>query len=113
MELTKEKALELHAKMWSDMRDKLGDNPSMGERSLYKHNWIGKRFPFERILNDCFLCEYSLYNMGGICCLLKWVEDDAYLNTCESEDEDDLEDDTKRCDWRYSPISDILALPEK
>ena len=57
MKLTREKALELHRKMWSDMRKELGDNPTVADRTIFKMNWCEKwceENGFEDVINDCF-----------------------------------------------------------
>lgn len=118
MELTKEKALELHRQMWSDMRDKLGDNPSRNERGEFKSDWVEEHFPDENVSCNCFLCEYAIneegnheYVCSAVCayCPLKWTAKHI-PNTCEGG-----HDPTsgRWRDWRFSPISDILALPER
>ena len=118
MELTKEKTLELHRQMWSDMRDELGDNPSFDERFEFKRDWVKEHFPSETVIHYCFLCEYAIGKEGvhtnvcsAVCayCPLKWTA--KYVrNTCEGYSALDA---TPACDWRFSPISDILALPER
>lgn len=118
MELTKEKALELHREMWSDMRDELGDNPSWDERWEFKRDWVAEHFPLSNVTHDCFLCEYAISKEGihtnfcnAVCayCPLKRTAKDI-PNTCECG-HDAI--DGHWHDWRYSPISDILALPER
>lgn len=49
MELTRERALELHRQMWTDMRSDLGNNPTGGERVEYKIDWCKTHFPDESI----------------------------------------------------------------
>lgn len=72
MKLTREKALELHRKMWSDMRKDLGDCPSHFERIEYKENWCNCN-GYAGILNDCFLCEYvEKYNLPCDDCPIDW-----------------------------------------
>lgn len=119
MELTKEKALELHRQMWSDMRDELGDNPTYDERSDFKDDWIEKHFPGENVSYNCFLCEYAIneegnheYACSAVCayCPLKWTAKHVIRNTCEGYSALNA---TPNCDWRFSSISDILALPER
>lgn len=119
MELTKEKALELHRKMWSDMQAELGDNPSFDERWEFKRDWVAEHFPSETVENDCFLCEYAIHAEGistGVCgavctyCPLKWTAKHVIRNTCEGYSALNA---TPNCDWRFSSISDILALPER
>ena len=118
MELTKEEALRLHRQMWSDMRDELGDNPSFNERWEFKRDWVTKHFPLSNVTHDCFLCEYAIHEEGyhlyacsAVCayCPLKWTAKDV-RNTCEGYSAFDA---VPNCDWRYSSIIDILALPER
>lgn len=61
MKLTKEQALKLHRQMWSDMQKELGDNPKEIDRIHFKKDWACSHFPEERILNNCFLCEYTSF----------------------------------------------------
>lgn len=108
MELTREKALELHRQMWSDMQKELGDNPSRGERGDYKRNWIAEHFPeletddYDIIHNNCFLCEYADSEYGYCECLIDWP-----AGRCE-----DGNDTCDERNWQYMPISELLALPE-
>lgn len=99
MELTRERALELHRQMWTDMQFDLGNYPTGGERVEYKKDWCKTHFPNERVLNDCFLCEYSK-SCGS--CPVKWpTEIRGYCHCTEN-------------DYYYkAPISEILALPER
>jgi len=107
--LTREKALELHRQMWSDMQKDLGDEPSGKQRFDYKRRWIKNHFPelvdkdddYEIIRNNCFLCEYADEDYSDCECLIDWpcgrCEDSYY----------------EAGDWRYMPISKLLALPER
>lgn len=98
MKLTREKALELHRKMWSDMQKELGDTPDLKSRKSYKRHWC-KVHGFEDVMGDCFLCEYiENFWLGCKDCPIKWPGID-----CTSGD----------ISYRYSPISKILALPER
>jgi len=107
MELTRERALELHRRMWTDMQQELGDNPCGIDRVLYKNEWCDKYFPKERIANDYFLCEYIYEGYVRNCknCPIKWATEnnnDAITTFC--------------CYDNYyfnAPISEILALPER
>lgn len=135
MKLTKERALELHRKMWSDMRTELGDCPDYHERSTFKRRWIlehGKDIPeirdFPCILNNCFLCEFVEQehpNSVGTdecenLCLIDWSSltnklrridfwHKGYPNTCmfgsPRNDYGEI--------WQTESITDILNLPEK
>ena len=118
MELTKEKALELHRKMWTAMQKELGDNPSFDDRWGFKTEWVARHFPSEQVKHNCFLCEYAIKKDGHctdvnmrVCkqCPLEWTSG-FYYNTCETTDDYSC-DNERYCDWRYSPISDILKLP--
>lgn len=102
MKLTRKEALDLHRQMWEDMQEKLGDNPTPSERVLFKEEWCEEHFPNDMIENDCFLCEYTEYNIfdnGPTCskCPIIWPGDTCYKNQ-----------------YYYTvPISVILALPER
>ena len=103
MDLTREKALKLHREMWTDMQEELGDCPDFCDRMMYKSRWCKKRFPKEEVSADCFLCEYVLQiasNCSG--CPINWG-----ATTCQKYHI------RGSVDWRYSPISKILALPER
>ena len=107
MELTRERALELHRQMWSDMQKELGDNAYGVDRIFYKEEWCEKHFPNERIANDCFLCEYAQENKKRNCniCPIKWAtenNEDATTVYCCYDDY-----------YYHAPISEILALPER
>lgn len=109
MNLTREKALELHRQMWSDMQEALGDNPSRIARCEYKENWIKKHFPNDSVYNDCFLCEY--------CCEHQFPERYEFdYDFCECP----IKWPSERCEdgglndrWGSMPISKLLALPER
>ena len=118
--LSRKRALELHKLMWFDMQKELGDNPEHEDRYDFKKKWVKKYFPNEKIENHCFLCEYALTSFGGIpdgflfleCdkCPIQWINKSNTLgvkNSCEWGYHEG------NCDWRYSPISEILALPER
>ena len=106
MILTREQALEYHRGMWRDMQKDLGDCPDMDDRLIYQHRWCKEKIPQEHIIADCVLCEYALQAVGncdgcpidwggsGVCCQRPFDEEGGI-------------------DWRRSPISEILALPEK
>ena len=104
MELTREKALELHRKMWSDMQKDLGDTPNGSQRVSYKREWCDTHFPKEDIENNCFLCEYNKSSERDDCkdCPIRWPYEDDYTTYC-----------TNRKYYYTAPISKILALPER
>ena len=107
--LTREKALELHRQMWTDMQNDLGDEPSGRARARYKRNWLKNHFPelvagdddYSIIRNNCFLCEYADEDYGWCECPIAWPN-----GRCE-------DDYDEAGDWRYMPISKLLALPER
>lgn len=99
MKLTREEALKYHRQMWSDMLNELGDRPNAAQRMMFKCKWCKKHFPDEHISANCFLCEYA---RGCDQCPIKW--DVSYDNaTCEGF----------VVNYLFSPISEILALPER
>ena len=101
MELTRERALELHRRMWTDMKRDLGDCPSLNDRIVYKCKWCKEYIEGDFILNDCFLCEYVEEMFPDKDCVevcpIKWINDDC----CGAES------------WETMPISKLLALPER
>lgn len=95
MKLTRERALELHRQMWSDMQKTLGDDPVVWKRINFKDAWINEHFPNAVICNNCFLCEYvENENLGCRRCPIKWPY--GFCGTYHLTE----------------PISEILALPE-
>ena len=108
MDLTREDALVFFRMMWTDMQDELGDNPEFDQRCDYKEKWINAKFPHRRVENDCFLCEYVNYKDMDSCkrCPIDWGGDGLHENVCEKMWGPGV-------DWRKSPISEILALPER
>jgi len=103
MELTREKTIKLHREMWGDMQKELGDTPKEIERYVFKRKWLEKRFYGHEIENDCFLCEFVSENRGdfnGDCseiCPIDWGAGCCFGKT----------------KYDTSPISEILALPER
>lgn len=108
MDLTREEALKLHRQMWTDMQKELGDCPTCYERDRFKREWVRKRFPEEEISANCFLCEYvdSVQDYQCSDCPINWGRDGEYGNSCQKTE-------CVGVDWRDSPISTILALPER
>ena len=104
MNLSKEMALILHRMMWSDMQKELGDNPSPDMRQQFKTDWIQRMFPDEYISNHCFLCEYAGID-GCIKCPIDWgnIPIGRWHARCCGYN----------TNYLTSPISEILALPEK
>ncbi len=121
MELTREKALELHRKMWTDMQKELGNRPRWIERLNFKDDWCAEHFPDEHIMHSCFLCEYAHQFAKG-----DWSKDCSkcpIIWPFELSDEYSSDDDDAPCEgnyigdttygYKYIPISKLLALPER
>lgn len=105
MDLTRERALELHRQMWTDMQRDLGDCPNTLERERYKRQWCQEYFPNESIRDNCFLCEYAekMTFLGVNCdyCPIEWD-----CNYC-------FEGGGMKKSYRNMPISELLALSER
>jgi len=101
LSLTREEALRLHRQMWTDMQKALGDCPSHEERKRFKERWCREHTPEALPRANCYLCEYIKQIDAGNCndsCPIDW----GYFICMYG-----------KVDYRYSPISDILALPER
>lgn len=108
MDLTRERALKLYREMWTNMQKELGDCPTCDERDRFKREWVRKKFPKEEVCAHCFLCEYVVSVQDWQCsgCPINWGRDGESTNSCEKTISG------IGVDWRHSPISEILALPE-
>lgn len=114
-EITKEQALELHYKMWKEMKDKLGNNCSINDRNEFKHDWCEKWCKengyMTEIQNSCFLCEYC----GMYCCKCP-IDWSPLALKPYSEDVVTCCDEYIRGNggsiYTSAPISDILNLPK-
>ena len=109
MELTKEKALELHRQMWTDMQKMFGDKLSPRNKRRFKEKWCDEHFPGKDITHSCFLCEYTCqFSESGFedCsrCPVVWP--------CESSGNVD-DYFCGESNYVSMPISVILALPER
>lgn len=115
-ELTRERALELHRQMWTEMQKRLGDNPTARDRLAFKDEWCGEHFPNEGVRHSCFLCEYTIqFSEDGWedCsrCPVVWPCEPRYGKDdyfCEGLETMDI-----RNGYRFMPISKILSLPER
>ena len=114
--ITRSTALKLHTRMWSDMREALGDCPDWKKRVWYKIDWC-KEHGFEDVKNDCFLCEHvdQLGRMIGhelSCswCPVMWPTADG---RCYFKDYKKGSDGYYFSEPYYleAPISEILGLP--
>ena len=136
IKLTKQRALELHERMWSDMRLILGDCPSFNERKAFKRCWIAlhkENIPeikdLQCVHNNCFLCEWVIQEYtDGLgspkcenLCPIDWSDltnklrnkkdfgCKGFPNTCMfGSSKNDY-----REAWQTESITDILNLPEK
>ena len=110
--LTKKEAIDLFRKLWTDMQTELGDCPDFVDRRLFKSEWCKKNFPDEIVLSNCPLCEYAYGKYqeneykGSSCrfCPIKWPIPDVNVAPCCQGSE---------MHYLLSPISKILALPER
>ena len=115
MKLTREEALKYHRQMWTDMLKALGDKAVGDEsditrRSQFKSKWCEKHFGENNyIYNECFLCEYTAergdFGINCEICPIDWGDDKAFAYACPCESGSTV--------WYESPISEILALPER
>ena len=112
--LTREEAIRLHREMWQDMQAELGDTPHYVERVNFKKKWVEDHFPNERVNSNCFLCEYAQSVVADSftrcrSCPIVW---NSYLfPNCQKGTW--RVEGANVVDYRYSPISVILALPER
>lgn len=114
-ELTREEAIRLHREMWQDMQAELGDEPSYEERVKFKKAWVREHFPHEHINSSCFLCEYAqsvTVDLFPRCrnCPIAW-DSSLIPNCCPGIWQ--VWEGNNAVDYRYSPISVILSLPER
>ena len=115
MKLTREEALRLHRAMWSDMQKALGDKAvgdgvDITRRSQFKFKWCEKHFgKNNHVYNECFLCEYTSergeFGINCEICPIDWGDDKGFAYACPCESGATI--------WFESPISKILALPER
>ena len=113
-ELTREEAITLHREMWLDMQDELGDEPYSDERAAFKRKWVAEHFPNEHVNSNCFLCEYAqsvTKDSFTRCrkCPIAWS---SSSRPCCIPSDWLVCSGANVIDYRYSPISAILALPE-
>lgn len=104
-ELSFDEAVRKHKEMQGAMQSRLGNNPSLEERSAFKAGWVeAKRAAGEWLpTNNCYLCEYNeqFNSHSYVYCPYNW-NDHIYYG-CEKG--------IGTIDWRTSKISDILDLP--
>ena len=114
IELTRQAALGLHRKMWSDMKEKLGDNPWEDARKAFKKKWVDawcEKTGYGSVKGNCFLCEYCHGQCGQ--CLIDWNKAngiDHWYENCICSDHYIV---TDKPYYLSAPISLILAIPER
>ena len=96
--ITREEAINLFHQQWTDMQKELGDCPAYEDRAIYKTKWCDAHNFVN--CNNCFLCEWTVQNNNVPCseCPIDW----GYVSCIGG-----------KVDYRYAPISVILALPER
>lgn len=104
--MTRDDALFLHRKCWEDMQEELGDNPTFWERVAFRDRWNEKMFPGKKLVRGTILCDYTV-SAGKDCqsCPINWGRDGKRGNSC-------FKIETSGVDYQFSPISEILGLPE-
>lgn len=124
-DLTREEALRLHYKMWTEMQEKLGDNPTPEERQSFKHDWCQEWAKNNKYNQDdsvpvranCFLCEYT----DSTCkkCPIDWAKaediwvSEPYFVTDCTDYYINSDTDYASPYYKFAPISKILAIPER
>ena len=114
--LTKEKALSLHRRMWTDMLLKLGNNPDGLSRTVFKLDWL-QAHNYEDIECNCFLCEYDFQQRKlemDFCdfCPIDWSSLSVEKEKASCGDKY-IHSDSYTSIWKSAPIDEILNLPEK
>lgn len=104
-DITREEAVCLFRRQWSDMQRDLGDNPTCYDRVVYKRKWCYLH-GYSDVCEQCFLCEWTEQNKTNCDdCPIEWNSGrkNQYGNYCLYG----------TLDYRFAPISEILALPER
>lgn len=125
---TKEEAIRLHKEMWSEMKEKLGDNPDSHSRCNFKFNYLKTHEYTDEFCNvniqcHCFLCEYAedkhredwkkgVYRKRCAHCPIDWSKltpdrNSSNYGYCLYSNDGGYEV------WEIAPISKILELPER
>lgn len=124
-DLTREEALRLHYKMWTEMQEKLGDNPTPEERYDFKRDWCYRWAKNNHycvrddtpVRANCFLCEYT--NSDCSKCPIDWSKaEDIFVSSsyfvADCTDYYISSDiDYASPYYKFAPISKILAIPER
>lgn len=111
--MTAEQAIEATIEMWTDMMERLGEDPFTGDRFTFKEAWLldhgytGGMVLGDIITGNCFLCEYAakkvIYSATTNCkchlCPIHWPRYSLSFHFCKGS----------ALDYRKAPIPDILA----
>lgn len=113
--MTAEQAIQGTIEMWTDMMDRLGENPFMRDRFDFKEAWLldhgytGDLLPVfgTVITGNCFLCEYAhnkvICSATTSCkcdlCPIYWPDRSLAFHFCKGH----------ALDYRKAPIPDILT----
>lgn len=112
-EMTAEQAIQATIDMWTDMMERLGEDPGMRHRIAFKEAWLldhgytGSMALGSVITGNCFLCEYAakrvIYSAITNCkchlCPIYWPDRHLDFHFCKGH----------ALDYRKAPIPDILA----
>lgn len=97
--MTRDVALKKHREMWTAMREALGDNPKPGARAKFKYEWC-ETHGDDDISAHCYLCQFvEEHKLRCEDCPIDWDGQESCFEGHVS--------------YRFSPISEILALPER
>lgn len=97
--LTREEALRKHREMWTAMQKELGDNPSHGARARFKCEWCEAHGDAD-ISAHCYLCQFvDERKLRCEDCPIDWDGQQSCFG--------------RHVSYRFSPLSEILALPER
>lgn len=88
MELTKERALELHREMWNCIADEIEVRECVQDIHKLKRKFAKEHFPKEKICNNCFCCEYA--DIACELCPVEWGNEciSDYNYPCEAWDDE-------------------------
>lgn len=111
VDLTDAEILCLHKWMWTDMQQKLGNNPGPKERMDFKFDWCEEHHVLIR--HNCFLCEHAgedrFHCTNCTNCLVMWPDYICYDNQSGGIPEEYYANSY----YLNAPISDILNLPTR
>lgn len=115
--LTREEAICLHRDMWNGIADVIESKQYVQDIDLLKCEFTRKRTPYQRVLCNCYCCEFACKNYtvdGCILCPLDWGTDHEDDFPCEKEN--GLWVQCRDCtDWKEQAAlaRKIANLPER